>query len=722
MVAPPARAADDEPGAGERRASFKFAGATADEVLAALSEAYGVPFRASTSVDEPLTLDTRGEVTLDEIVGLLETAVSSQGLAVRREGGVVKIVPRSGMLAIDIEVIVLRHAEPEKVAEMVVELFKTRDMLLELAANDASLMEHVLPYLTKTGWTPPEGFAVDATPWPPLSAVIVKAPKPLMPLIREFVLTDLDAAEGEVKAAAARARAEAEHRRKEAERQKREAEAARRAKEPPPPPEKTETFQPAFVTADYIARYCRQLKGVSPDVLPHNTLMHTTRKYEEFDRIREVLDMLDIPDATNLQQYYIQLHHAKAEQVRQLLMDLYRFKLEEPVTATGAERLAAAESSGEEAEGDSEDETTAVGALEATGDEMPAAGAESIEVMDVAIPVGEVSIVADVENNALIVRTLPANIKSIRELITKIDRPRGQVVIDVFIAEIDLTDTTELGVEFLYSGADFVIEQRFDVSSRSSGATYTLGARNLDLFIRALQNASQLDVISRPSVTTLDNTPATFEFGEQVPLIQASNISVTGEVISSVIRYQSVATKLEVTPHINAAGFVTLNIKQFIDDVSEETFAISEQLEPRILIKRFVETNVRVYNGQTVFLGGFIADRINNVESKVPILGDIPLLGYAFRSTERKRSKSELLIFITPRILRTPEELIDTANKRRASSLTTQGPDRVVPELHMVPADPSLPSIYDAEPATQPAIQPATRPADTQPAASDGEH
>jgi len=703
VLAPAARAEEGAAAAGPR-ASFKFAGADGAEVLSVLSEAYGVPFRATAPISQPLTLDSRGQVTFDEAVSLLETAVSSQGLTVRREDGVVKVVPRSGMLAVDIEVIVLKHADPAAVARIVVDLFKTRDMLLDLAASDAAMMEHVLPYLVGSGWTPSEGFAVDATPWPPLNAVIVKAPKPLMPLIRQFVLTQLDEAEGEIKAAAARARAEAERARQEAERKRREEEAARRANEPPPPPEQTRTFQPAFVTADYIARFCSQLKGISPQVLPHNVLMHRTRKYEEFDRIQDVLDMLDIPDSTALQQYYIQLHHAQAEQVRRLLTDLYKFKLTEPVTAVGAERLAA----GQEGAAAEADETGEVDVEVGTTANQP----ESLEVMDVAIPVGEVTIVADVENNALIIRTLPANIKAIRELIAKMDRPRGQVAIDVFIAEIDLTDTTELGVEFLYSGADFAIEQRFDVAGRSSGATYTLGAGNLALFIRALQNSSRLDVISRPSVTTLDNTPATFEFGEQVPLIQASNVSVTGEVISSVIRYQSVATKLKVTPHINAAGFVTLKIEQYIDDVSEETFAISEQLEPRILIKRFVETNVRVYNGQTVFLGGFIADRINNVQSKVPLLGDIPLLGYAFRSSELKRSKSELLIFITPRILRTPDELVEAANARRAVSMTEHGPDRVVPELDMVPADQGLPSEYDIEPATQPA--------DAQPVADDG--
>jgi len=286
-------AADEQPtDAAAQLVSFKFAEEDPARVLSALSQFYSVPFRAAASIGQPISLDSQGQVDLNGAVGLLQAALAPQGLDVRREGGVVQIAPQSGLLAVDVEVIALKHSDPAAVAKVVSELFQTRDVLLDMAAKDPKLIEQLLPHLNKTGWAAPGGLRVEATPWPPLKAVIVKAPKRLMPMIREFILTQIDAAEGEVRATAAavaaKAAAEAKKRAADAARKKAEAEAKRRAGQKPPPPEKTRTFQPIFVKADYIADFCQRLKGVRPSILPHNVLMHKTRKYSEFDAIEEV--------------------------------------------------------------------------------------------------------------------------------------------------------------------------------------------------------------------------------------------------------------------------------------------------------------------------------------------------------------------------------------------------------------------------------------------------
>ncbi len=692
LVVAAAAVGADGPSPAGPMASFKFNETPVAEVLAALSEFYATPFRATGPISQPVTLDSAGQVGLPGAIALLQSALAGQGLNVRHEDGAVTIMPRSGLLAVDIEVIVLAHSDPTAVAKVVVELFQTRDVWVELAAKDPKWAEQLMPYLSKSG-AAGESLRVEATPWPPLKAVIIKAPKQVMPMIRQFVETQLDGAEGKIRAAAAKAKAEAKKRAADAARKKAAAEAAKRKNQKPPPPEVIKTFQPKFVEAKYISDFCQRLKGFRPEILPHNVLMLKTRKYSQFIDVEAVLDMLDLPDSTSLQQYYVQLQHANAADVRKLLTQLYSYTLDEPVTEAGAAELA-------EADGTDMSDGLGVDAVEA------AYGQADFE--QVAIPVGSVTIVADEDNNALIIRTIPANIGAIRDLIAKIDRPRGQVLIEVFIAEVALDDATELGVDFLTSGVSHNVAgspglwdlgQDFGVTGISRGVSYGLISDNLNLFVRAMQTSSRLNIISRPSITTLDNSPATFQYGEQVPLVQASNVNISGDVISSVVKYEPVDTKLVVTPHINAGGFITMEIDQRMDEVSEDRFVISEQLEPQLLVKRHVKTNVRVFDGQTVFLGGFIDDKIDETESKVPLLGDIPILGHLFKSSVRKRVKTELLIFITPHIVRTPQELLDATNRKRYQAKMHIEKDLPTPELDVytgpAPDDPAAVETVD---------------------------
>ena len=107
---------------------------------------------------------------------------------------------------------------------------------------------------------------------------------------------------------------------------------------------------------------------------------------------------------------------------------------------------------------------------------------------------------------------------------------------------------------------------------------------------------------------------------------------------------------------------------QTIKDVSAETFQISEEFNPQVILQRKADTTLRVKDGQTVFLGSFIADDITSDEKKVPLLGDIPLLGYLFKYSVQSRIKRELIIFITPHIMETPHELLRMTNEQRLTS------------------------------------------------------
>ena len=728
-AAEPAPAASPE----EQMAGFTFNQMNGEDVLSELSRLYGIPFRASPAIGAPVSLTSKVQVDLATAMILLEAALADQDYVVRREGDEVRAISRSilstevesGLLRPEVKRIILAHSDPKSVAEVVNEVFQTRDvfLILEWAAKtkDPEVMRQML--FDKAGAVK-KGLQVKAIAYPALNAVIVKAPREVMEAITTFIKTELDEAEGLLKAERAKAAAE-KKRKADAARKAAAAAAAKTTKVKPkaPPAEVERTFELKYVTAQEMAGLCQTFLKFRPTPVPRtNQLIWRTRKYDQFKQLDDLIGILDVPDATSSRLYCVRLKHANAATVQTVLSQLYGFTLARPATEKGAAEL-------EELQMPQRPDVAgpASALLEAAGLGPPEA--ESPPEPQLAVPFGEVSIVAVIEINALLIRTIPANYAAIKGMIDQIDQPRGQVMMDVFIAEVTLDDTTELGIDFVHSGVsgsgDYSSGMDFGVRpspSSSMGLTYSLVSDHINVFLRALKTSTRLDVISRPSVTVLDNEEAMVEFGRSVPLIQTSNVNTAGEVISSIVRYQDVTVKLTVTPHINAeAGFIQMKVAQNIDDVSSESFAISEQLAPRILIKRHVQTNVRVFDGQTICLGGFIGDTIDETESKIPLLGDIPWLGELFKSSKRSRLKTELLIFITPHIIRTPEEMLALTNKKRLDSramsqtgrdledLAVQ--DKLAVPVHRRPRPDQQPAVKPSSPTTRPAETPTTLPA-----------
>jgi len=205
----------------------------------------------------------------------------------------------------------------------------------------------------------------------------------------------------------------------------------------------------------------------------------------------------------------------------------------------------------------------------------------------------------------------------------------------------------------------------------SGGLSYNLISDNITAYIRALQESGKLDTISRPQILTKDNSPAELKLGRDVPQVTSTNVSTAGAVNSSVT-YVPVQTQLMVTPQIHPDNYVTLTLEQKIDDVSTETFQISEDFNPQVLIRRSAKTVLSVKDGQTVCLGGFVGNSIKENKSQVPFLGDIPLLGYLFQYSKKQATKTELILFITPHILETPAEMLRMTNTMRRMSNASQ--------------------------------------------------
>jgi len=645
--------AEDAPPAG-KTAAFHFNNAPPDAVLAALREMFGVQFLKEVELKHRLTLSSDGPVDLEKMVLLLSGALRGQGAAAYLEGNTVRIGPVDVTTA-RVEMIALKHGDPKQVAEIVNQIFQARDLLRETTAQNAELVRMLMGKLDKDRVGLLAGtLKIEAVAYERLKAVIVRAPEGAMAAVREFILTELDKPSPPAPP---------------------KPEPPKPEPPKPPPPVKTQLFKLNYVDVGYMANAARNLLGIS--VYPEqriNTLIFKTNQYEQFEQLAELIALLDVPESVQLQTYHVRLNNATADEITALLTQLYRQTLRLPFTAEGLAELAD--------EQRSERLTQATAMLTAAG--VPETMAREFVTANLGTPYGDVQIIPDRTNNSLLIRTNPKNIELVLAMIAELDRPKRQVLIKVLVAQVRLDDTLDMGLDFVYTDtgdADtHTYSMDFDVSAGTTGFTYSYISDRITAFLRLLKTTARLDVISRPQILTFDNNTAHVEFGNTVPLLQTTQ--VTGEgVVNSTVRYTDVVTRLEVTPHINETGFVRMEILQQINDISADTFAITENLAPQILTKREAKTQVQVRDGQTVCLGGFIDDSIDETESKVPLLGDIPLLGKAFSKIKHTRVKNELLIFITPYILDTPEELLRMTNAQRDASAASRDRDRPAEEL-----------------------------------------
>ena len=275
---------------------------------------------------------------------------------------------------------------------------------------------------------------------------------------------------------------------------------------------------------------------------------------------------------------------------------------------------------------------------------------------------GQVYVVADEATNSLLVRTASKYVDRVKGILLELDRPVPQVLIKVLIVEVTYDDALDLGTEFsiLNLGADVSAEFNVDVGGGTNPGSGGLVTATIDTGLSAVFNALQrkgrLDVLSRPYILASDNKEATITVGQEVPFIRSSRTTETGQTIAN-IEWQDIGIILRVTPHVNPDGLVIMDVIPEISSLSETTIAISETVNWTVYNKRSAETQVAVPNGQTIVIGGLMEDRISKSVRKVPVLGDVPLLNLLFRRTIESKVKTELLIFLTPRVAERPEHL-----------------------------------------------------------------
>ncbi len=276
----------------------------------------------------------------------------------------------------------------------------------------------------------------------------------------------------------------------------------------------------------------------------------------------------------------------------------------------------------------------------------------------------EIAVVAEPVSNTLLISASPRYFDEIHNLIEELDQPQPQVLIQVLIAEVSLDNALDLGLEWTYNSVPFaagieISEAKWIASGFSSAVT----GGDYNFLFRALEERGRLEVLSRPQIVTADNKPAVINVGQQIPLITDSRVTERGDTINS-FRYENVGVNLRVTPRIAPDGFVKLEVGTTNSTVSSSTVQVNQNAEVPIINQRVASTTVSVQSGQSILIGGLIGTVDDKRVRKVPFLGDIPVVGYMFRSNRNRQERRELLILLTPQILSKSEIPSRTADPR----------------------------------------------------------
>ena len=302
-----------------------------------------------------------------------------------------------------------------------------------------------------------------------------------------------------------------------------------------------------------------------------------------------------------------------------------------------------------------------------------------------------ITITADKPTNSLVITAPPEAYAVIKEIIKKLDIRRPQVLVESLIAEVTFDKAKALGVEWrVINEPDGVQVFGSSTGSQETGVLNALtlnpltpttglliGALrnsitisgqevfNIPAILRAFQSDSDVNVLATPNLLTTDNEEAEIIIGEERPFLRTAQDTPSGGVVSTIrtFEFRDTGITLRITPQISQGRTVRLKLFQEITNfVSErETGAVTTT-------KRSAKTTVIVDDGQTIVIGGLIQENRNETQTQVPCLGNIPLFGWAFRQTSAQKRKTNLLIFITPHIITSPEDVRRITEHKRQQS------------------------------------------------------
>ncbi|WP_372764462.1 type II secretion system secretin GspD, partial [Litorivivens sp.] len=302
-----------------------------------------------------------------------------------------------------------------------------------------------------------------------------------------------------------------------------------------------------------------------------------------------------------------------------------------------------------------------------------------------AVSKSNINIEAHEQTNSVVLSGSPHIIRNLADVISSLDIRRAQVLVEAIIVELSDSRAKELGVQWLFrgdqsgtapiggvnlplqgapgifgvaTGASAGGEALTSALSGLTGMSIGVGKIRENSFsfgalLRAISTDTETNILSTPSLLTLDNQEASILVGSEIPVITGATASSNNNNPFQTITRQEIGVKLTVTPQINEGDAVMMRLEQEVSSISNDPTPTADV----VTNKRTINTSVLVNDGQTIVLGGLIDDTIQEISSKVPILGSMPIIGRLFRADKTQKSKSNLMVFIRPTIVRDSETL-----------------------------------------------------------------
>ena len=389
-----------------------------------------------------------------------------------------------------------------------------------------------------------------------------------------------------------------------------------------------------------------------PDARTNSVMVTTTaQQMEAIGQLIEQLDR-DIADFAEDTRVFA-LEHADASNVSDVLNDLLSTELFERQAATRTNFTGGG--FGGTSVGGVSLPRTSVGGVSLPRRSAGALGSSSQNADAARGLTGNVKIVADAETNVLLITTFVRNFPAVEKLIKQLDVLLPQVLIEAQIIEVTLDDQSAFGVEWMWEQDTTVNEQPyrqegttdFGLAEEIFGLKYGILSSKLDTMLHALKKDTKVNILSTPRIMTKNNQEAIINVGQEIPFLVSTQETATGGILTST-DFRNVGVILTVTPRINRSGTVSLDVNQQINSLIEFTL-----FDAPIISTREATASVTVRDKQTMVIGGMIKDDKTETIHKIPIVGDIPLLGKLFQRKDTRVEKTELMVFITPHVVYT---------------------------------------------------------------------
>lgn len=408
-----------------------------------------------------------------------------------------------------------------------------------------------------------------------------------------------------------------------------------------------------------------------------NAVMAISPNAFRIDEVRRLIETLDISESVDEPKLYVHyLQHGEAKHIADVLKSIFKTEggVEEPQREGEAPPEGAAAPTGSSA-----GQSTNMGAppastngggnpdgnspSDATGTGEPGkAGQGGIG------GAGKIRIIADNSNNAIFVLATPRDYKLVDAAIKHLDVTPLQVLIEATIAEVTLNDELRYGVQWFFKEGNASIRlsdvATGAVTAQFPGFGFIFSSDDARVVISALDKVTDVKVISSPQIMVLDNKTARLQVGDEVPIATQTSVSTITPNAPQVnsIEYKDTGVILTVTPRVNSSGTVGLDIEQEVSDVVATT---TSDLDSPTIRQRKLKSSVTIEDGETIALGGLIRDSQSRNKTGIPVLSDIPWIGNLFKTTDNISDRTELLVLLTPHVVRSPSEAREVTDELR---------------------------------------------------------